>query len=477
MKIKHLFVSILLATGFQPMIAQSALRQQFVNSSVQEARPWTFWYWMFGAVTPEGITADLEAMHRVGLGGAYLMPIKGVEQGPQYEGKAQQLTPEWWRMVTHSMKEADRLGMQLGMHICDGFALAGGPWMTPEDWVNPMRGYAYDSFNKDALLRLAKAENGRMVLPGGASYKVLVLPTARPMNPDNLPLSPEAQAKVEELRAAGVIIPQLPYREDDFSSFGVERDVLLPADVAYTHRSGEEYEIYFVANQVDSLRTFNASFRIAGRTPELWNAVTGTITRPAQWKEADGRTEVALSLPANGSVFVVFPKESSEVSPERIEREPVSISIKEWTVTFPSVRKTVTRPVLFDWSKEEDEKIKYYSGHATYRGLFRWKNEQDGRIILRLGKVANVATVRVNSIACGTAWTAPYEVDITDALRNGTNVLEVEVVNTWANALRGADQDKAPFEGIWTNAKFRLPGDGLLPAGWMGPCEFFRTKE
>ena len=45
-------------------------------------------------------------MHRVGLGGAYLMPIKGVEQGPQYEGKAQQLTPEWWRMVTHSMKEA-----------------------------------------------------------------------------------------------------------------------------------------------------------------------------------------------------------------------------------------------------------------------------------------------------------------------------------------------------------------------------------
>ena len=347
----------------------------------------------------------------------------------------------------------------------------------PEDWVNPMRGYAYDSFNKDALLRLAKAENGRMVLPGGASYKVLVLPTARPMNPDNLPLSPEAQAKVEELRAAGVIIPQLPYREDDFSSFGVERDVLLPADVAYTHRSGEEYEIYFVANQVDSLRTFNASFRIAGRTPELWNAVTGTITRPAQWKEADGRTEVALSLPANGSVFVVFPKESSEVSPERTEREPVSISIKEWTVTFPSVRKTVTRPVLFDWSKEEDEKIKYYSGHATYRGLFRWKNEQDGRIILRLGKVANVATVRVNSIACGTAWTAPYEVDITDALRNGTNVLEVEVVNTWANALRGADQDKAPFEGIWTNAKFRLPGDDLLPAGWMGPCEFFKTKE
>ena len=41
-------------------------------------------------------------------------------------------TPQWWEMVRYSMQEADRLGLQLGMHICDGFALAGGPWITPE---------------------------------------------------------------------------------------------------------------------------------------------------------------------------------------------------------------------------------------------------------------------------------------------------------------------------------------------------------
>lgn len=101
MKIKHLFVSILLATGFQPMIAQSALRQQFVNSSVQEARPWTFWYWMFGAVTPEGITADLEAMHRVGLGGAYLMPIKEWSRDLNTKGKPSSLPPNGgvWSLI------------------------------------------------------------------------------------------------------------------------------------------------------------------------------------------------------------------------------------------------------------------------------------------------------------------------------------------------------------------------------------------
>ncbi len=158
MKIKHLFVSILLVTGFQPMIAQSALRQQFVNSPVQEARPWTFWYWMFGAVTPEGITADLEAMHRIGLGGAYLMPIKGVEQGPQYEGKAQQLTPEWWRMVSHSMREAHRRGMQLGMHICDGFPLAGGPWTTSE-------GSMYKAFGRDTIVNGGNIRNLTLPIP------------------------------------------------------------------------------------------------------------------------------------------------------------------------------------------------------------------------------------------------------------------------------------------------------------------------
>ena len=75
----------------------------------------------------------MEAMKQVGLGGAYLMPIKGVGQGPEYEGQAQQLTPEFWEMVDHSMKEAKRLGLRLGMHICDGFALAGGPWIAPQE--------------------------------------------------------------------------------------------------------------------------------------------------------------------------------------------------------------------------------------------------------------------------------------------------------------------------------------------------------
>ena len=98
-------LSLLAWTAVCPADAQQtrSLRDQFLSPS-DEAKPWTFWYWMYGAVSKEGITADLEAMKRAGLGGTYLMPIKGIHEGAQYDGKAQQLTPKWWEMVRFSMR-------------------------------------------------------------------------------------------------------------------------------------------------------------------------------------------------------------------------------------------------------------------------------------------------------------------------------------------------------------------------------------
>jgi hypothetical protein len=96
------------------------------------AKPWVLWYWVKAGVSREGITADLEAMKQNGIGGAYLVTIQGPDQTPLYHPPAVQLSPEWWHMVEFAMTEAKRLNLQLGMHISDGFALAGGPWITPE---------------------------------------------------------------------------------------------------------------------------------------------------------------------------------------------------------------------------------------------------------------------------------------------------------------------------------------------------------
>jgi len=80
-----------------------------------------------------------------------------------------------------------------------------------------------------------------------------------------------------------------------------------------------------------------------------------------------------------------------------------------------------------------------------------------------------MASVRVNGIYCGTAWTAPYRVDISAALKKGSNIIEIDVVNTWANAINGSDKGMPPFPGIWTNGKYRLSEDVLLEAGLLGP--------
>jgi len=370
----------------------------------------------------------------------------------------------------------------------------------PDKWINPLRGYQYDSFNKDALLRLAKVEDGHIVLPGGGRYKVLVLPTARPMDPTAVPLSKEVEQKIAEWKEQGVIIPELPYKAESFAAMGLERDIELPAEVAYAHRTADDMEIYFIANQKNEARNFTASFRQKGLAPKLYDAVTGRTYIPEQWAEREGCTEVSLSLPAYGSRFVIFFKSkdalelfagdsllheenvAAENMAKRLvrhewkEESRTPLENSEWTVHFEKTDVKLVRDELFDWSKESDAKVKFYSGRACYTSSFVVQDEFDGSVLLSLGRVANVATVRVNGKACGIAWTPPYQVDITSALVAGANRLEIEVVNTWANALRGMDQGSAPFDGIWANAKYRLPGDDLLPAGLLGPVELVRMK-
>ncbi len=92
------------------------------------ARPHTWWHWVDGNVSKEGITADLEAMARVGVGGAQIFNVgTGMPHGPiQYN------SPAWTALVKHAAKEAKRLGLELCIHNCAGWSSSGGPWLKPE---------------------------------------------------------------------------------------------------------------------------------------------------------------------------------------------------------------------------------------------------------------------------------------------------------------------------------------------------------
>lgn len=93
-----------------------------------DARPHTWWHWMNGNVTADGITRDLEAMSRVGVGGVQMFDVgTGIPKGP-----VATLGPEWIRLVQHAAAEANRLGISFTMHNCPGWSSTGGPWITPD---------------------------------------------------------------------------------------------------------------------------------------------------------------------------------------------------------------------------------------------------------------------------------------------------------------------------------------------------------
>ncbi len=96
-------------------------------SPPDSARPWTYWMWLNGNVTKEGITKDLEEMKRQGIGGVVIFQT-GDAHTP---AGAQFLSPEWHELFRHALREADRLGMVVGINLCDGWD-SGGPWITPD---------------------------------------------------------------------------------------------------------------------------------------------------------------------------------------------------------------------------------------------------------------------------------------------------------------------------------------------------------
>ncbi len=109
----------------EPQIEE--LATQF-SSPPASARPWVYWFWLNGNITREGITADLEAMARVGIGGVLIMEVdQGIPKGP-----AAFASPEWRQLFKHVAKEAHRLGLEVNMNNDAGWCGSGGPWITPE---------------------------------------------------------------------------------------------------------------------------------------------------------------------------------------------------------------------------------------------------------------------------------------------------------------------------------------------------------
>ena len=291
---------------------------------------------------------------------------------------------------------------------------------------------------------------------------------------------PECDEKLKR-RAAKLQLVSDKTLQTTLAAMGIRPDFESGEAPLHTiHRRSDDADIYFVCNQQDVPVSANCTFRVAGRQPELWDAVTGEIRDVTSFEMVDGRCTVPLEFAARGSMFVVFRK------PVRSARGTGTANVVKlaqagkltgpWTVKFdPSWGgpESALFEKLEDWTSRTEPGIKYYSGKATYLKSFDLpKGITAGkRLYLDLNRVENIARVRLNGHDLGVVWTAPWRVEISKAVKPAGNRLEIDVINLWPNRLIG--DAKLPPEKRLTKTnvgKFDNPKhQKLLPSGLLGP--------
>jgi len=420
--------------------------------------------------------------------------------------------------------------LQQGLFVADvAYLLNEGAPSTMPIWgaglkPEPPEGYDYDYVNTDVLLnRMSVSTDGRLVLPDGMSYRVLVLPEIdrmtvpvlrkirelvnggatvlgpRPVKSPSLIGYPDSDSEVQALAnelwgdldgisrmkhiyGKGMVVCGLPISEV-LASLSVPKDVEyskpLDANLSWLHRRAGDTDIYYIANLTDHPQKIDVRFRVSGKEAELWHPDTGEI-EPPEYSIADGRTTVPLHLTERQSVFVVFRRAASSLSrvlpPSR--RTILTTISGPWDVSF-SPNLGASEKILFDklesWTVNADEGVKYFSGTATYTKTIQAPQswfQAGAKILLDLGMVMDIAEVSVNGASLGTLWKVSYQVDVTNALKPGENQLEIKVTNEWTNRLIG-DRAFPPDKKVFAAGGPMIGGFGgsppLAESGLLGP--------
>jgi hypothetical protein len=369
--------------------------------------------------------------------------------------------------------------------------------------------YDYDVINERVLLDRVSVRNGRIAVRGGISYRILVLPNLKTM-------SLAALKKIRALATAGAVVvgpkPAQTMTLQDYpacdrelrqiadelwdkgrviagkSAVQVLRDLnVFPdfaaessADVDYIHRREGKTEIYFVRNATAEPVSVRATFRVNGLQPELWDPMSGIRRDAAAFHQVREGTDVPLEFAPYGSIFVVFrrPVTGNREGHNYPSFIPVAEIHGPWTVSFDPKwggPASVQFEKLASWTSRKEDGIRYYSGTATYHATWD-RPAGKGRLAIDLGRLANLAEVRLNGKNLGVVWAPPFRVEITDAVKPTGNRLEVDVVNTWFNRVL-LDQT-LPASQRLTRTNVQLPKDSTpQESGLLGPVRIMRIAD
>ncbi|TDG36182.1 glycoside hydrolase family 2 [Pedobacter changchengzhani] len=418
--------------------------------------------------------------------------------------------------------------LQQGKYIADAAYFIGedAPKMTGVTDPALPKGYSFDYINGEVIKGRVKVVNGKLVLPDGMTYSVLVLPKLETMRPEllqkitelvaqgatvlgpapsrspSLENYPQADAEIKKMAknlwgdVDGVNVKSRVYGKGNimsgmdmqqvFDKLNVLPDFKTEKNdpVLYIHRKSAEADIYFVSNQSEETIALNPTFNVEGKQPEIWDPVTGTTRNLTQFSMSNKGTAIPLKLAPLQSAFIVFRKPISATSgmgenfPEAKTIATISLP---WSVTFDQKMRGPKNPVIFneliDWTKSANDSIKYYSGTAVYQNTFNVSERKtDERVYLNLTDVKVMAKLKVNGVDVGGVWTAPWRVDITNAVKKGKNTVEISVVNTWVNRLIGDSKLPEAERKTWTSYPLYSPDSPLQPAGLTGPVTVTTIK-
>ncbi len=383
-------------------------------------------------------------------------------------------------------------------------------------------GYEFDFVNADAVLNALNVENGRITSPGGASYKLLALdksaaimtvpvlkkikqmvnegaivvaakPTATPSLSDNIeefenlaneliPIENGVNKIGEGKVYIGYPLAKVMEMEQitpDFSYVKPQDD----SEILYVHRKMNDTDIFWVNNRKDRVEDVTTTFRISGKEAEIWHPETGAIEK-VSFNIANETTTIPLHLEPNDAVFVVFrnkTKQNSYTAP-KVEETQLTEITGPWEINFVSKVGepfTANFETLSAWNENTADNIKYFSGKGTYTKILNipaeWINGE-GNIYLDLGEVENLAEVILNDKSMGIVWKKPFRLNISSALHEGDNELQIKVVNLWVNRLIGDAQSDVQEKLTYTTMPFYRADSPLKSSGLLGPVELVNIK-
>lgn len=450
-------------------------------------------------------------------------------------------TQTWWMnagKAWFSYLSRGQFLLRQGHHVADVLVFTGDQPRNDATFKDRRKcpipyGLNFDSTNSDVLLNRIKIKGDKLVLPEGNPYSFLMLEGI-----DVIELA--TLQRIKEITDAGItVIGKPPKRlagylnregRDEFESLVEEiwsrpncvkkfDFSKVPQDfrvegrekTLFMHRRTSSEDIYFFSNSEKEAATYECVVRLTGKIPELWDPVTGEITRLARFIEEDGFTRVWVDLESLQCAFLIFRESSewivsvaagnrghayylgedqklfasisdgpaSEVTlsngqvvevPQVILPEKKEVS-GAWTVQFRKedhYEATETFETLIDWKDHEKKDIQYYAGTAIYRKDFNLeeKPKANEQVILDLGQVSIAAEVKVNGENIGVLWIAPFEADIAQYLKKGSNELEIQVTNQWSNRLIGDEHYPKQDDG-YKRSTYTPDVDSRMPEWYL----------